>query len=274
MRLGGLQKMTLLDFPGRVACTVFTLGCNFRCPFCHNTPLVRTGGAAGEEILHAAQEDRKAAVVSGHYGERAGEEILRAAQNDKVGGAAEEYPLEEFFRFLEKRRGLLDGVAITGGEPLLHRDAADFIRRIRALGYAVKLDTNGAFPERLREILDAGLVDYVAMDIKNSREKYAVTAGERGSLSQVEKSVAVLLSCGIDYEFRTTLVDELHEPADFAAIGQWIRGAKRYFIQGFVDSGDILGGEAVYHAASKEKAEACLAAVRPFVPNAQLRGID
>lgn len=230
MRLGGLQKMTLLDFPGRVACTVFTLGCNFRCPFCHNTPLVGSAGTA-------------------------------------------EYPIEEFFRFLEKRRGLLDGVAITGGEPLLHADAADFIRRIRALGYAVKLDTNGAFPERLRAILDEGLADYVAVDVKNSPAKYALTAGVGGMLPQVEQTVRLLLERGLDYEFRTTLVDELHEPADFAEIGRWIKGARRYFIQGFVDSGDILGGEAVYHAASKEKAEACLEAVLPFVPNAQLRGI-
>ena len=295
MRLGGLQKMTLLDFPGRVACTVFTQGCNFRCPFCHNTPLVLTGGAAGEEILRCAQKDRAEGTVASdarRYGvtqERdveapsptgrnteAGEEILRCAQNDKVGGAAEEYPVEEFFRFLEKRRGLLDGVAITGGEPLLHSDMPEFLRRIRALGYAVKLDTNGAFPDRLRALIDEGLVDYVAVDIKNSPEKYAMTAGtERGAdgiLRRVEETVRLLMEGRVDYEFRTTLVDELHEPEDFTAIGQWIAGAPRYFIQGFVDSGHILGGEAVFHAASAEQARACLEAVREFVPNAELRG--
>ena len=231
MRLGGLQKMTLLDFPGRVACTVFTAGCNFRCPFCHNSSLV-----VPTEIPEFSQDD--------------------------------------FFAFLRKRQGLLDGVAITGGEPLLHADMIDFLRKIRALGYAVKLDTNGAFPAHLRAILEAGLVDYVAMDIKNRREKYGLTAGVSGVLPAVEESAALLLGGKTPFEFRTTLVDELHEPEDFAAIGEWIRGAERYFIQSFVDSGDILAGGGRFHAASPEKAKACLEAVRPWVPGAQLRGIE
>ena len=231
MKLGGLQKMTLLDFPGQVACTVFTVGCNFRCPFCHNSSLVVSPGVP---------------------------ELLQ----------------DDFFAFLRKRRGLLDGVAVTGGEPLLHPDMPAFLEKIRALGYAVKLDTNGAFPDRLRELLEAGLVDYVAMDIKNSKEKYELTAGVPGILPQVEASAALLLGGQTPFEFRTTLVDELHEPADFAAIGRWIQGAARYFIQGFVDSGDILAGGDRFHAASPEKAKLCLEAVRPFVPNAELRGVE
>lgn len=231
MRLGGLQKMTLLDFPGRVACTVFTVGCNFRCPFCHNSSLVLSPDLP---------------------------ELSQA----------------EFFAFLQKRRGLLDGVAITGGEPLLHADLPAFLEQIRALGYAVKLDTNGAFPDRLRAILEAGLADYVAMDVKNSREKYEQTAGVSGILPQVEQSAALLMGGSTPFEFRTTLVDELHEPADFAAIGQWIAGTERYFIQGFVDSGDILAGGDRFHAAGPEKAKTCLEAVRAFVPNAQLRGVE
>ena len=199
MRLGGLQKMTLLDFPGRVACTVFTVGCNLRCPFCHNSSLVLTSELP-------------------------------------------ELSLEEFFAFLRKRQGLLDGVAVTGGEPLLHPELPGFLEQIRALGYAVKLDTNGCFPERLQAVLEAGLADYVAMDVKNSREKYEQTAGVAGILPRVEESVALLRAGKTPFEFRTTLVDELHEPADFTAIGQWIAGTERYFIQGFVDSGDILGG--------------------------------
>lgn len=230
MRLGGLQKMTLLDFPGQVACTVFTVGCNFRCPFCHNSSLV-------------------------------------------VPANLPELSQAEFFSFLQKRRGLLDGVAITGGEPLLHADLPAFLEEIRALGYAVKLDTNGAFPDRLRAVLEAGLADYVAMDVKNRREKYEQTAGVSGILPQVEESAALLMRGSTPFEFRTTLVDELHEPADFAAIGQWIAGTERYFIQGFVDSGDILAGGNRFHAASPEKAKACLEAVRPYVPNAQLRGV-
>ena len=231
MKLGGLQKMTLLDFPGQVACTVFTVGCNFRCPFCHNSSLVVSPGVP---------------------------ELLQ----------------DDFFAFLRKRRGLLDGVAVTGGEPLLHPDMPAFLEKIRALGYAVKLDTNGAFPDRLRELLEAGLVDYVAMDIKNSKEKYELTAGVPGILPQVEASAALLLGGQTPFEFRTTLVDELHEPADFAAIGRWIQGAARYFIQGFVDSGDILAGGDRFHAASSEKAKLCLEAIRPFVPNAELRGVE
>ena len=230
MKLGGLQKMTLLDFPGRVACTVFTVGCNFRCPFCHNSSLV-------------------------------------------VGPEVPQLPQDDFFAFLKKRQGLLDGVAITGGEPLLHPDMPELLEKIRALGYAVKLDTNGAFPDRLQEILAAGLADYVAMDVKNSREKYELTAGVAGILPRVEKSMALLREGKIPFEFRTTLVDELHEPADFAAIGQWIAGTERYFIQGFVDSGDILAGGDAYHAAPPEKAAACLEAIRPWVPKAQLRGV-
>lgn len=229
MRLGGLQKLTLLDFPGHVACTVFTQGCNFRCPFCHNTPLV-------------------------------------------TGTDDPDYPTDEFFRFLQKRQGLLDGVAITGGEPLLHADIADFIRRIRVLGYAVKLDTNGAFPDRLRALIDEGLLDYVAMDIKNSPEKYELTAGVSGIFPAVEKSVALLKENRVPYEFRTTLVDELHTPDDLEAIGKWIQGTEHYFLQSFVDSGNILAGG--MHEASKEKTLHCLQAVRAYLPGTQLRGTE
>ena len=168
----------------------------------------------------------------------------------------------------------MDGVAVTGGEPLLHPDMPELLEKIRALGFAVKLDTNGAFPERLRAVLEADLADYVAMDVKNSREKYEQTAGATGILPRVEESVALLMAGKTPFEFRTTLVDELHEPEDFAAIGRWIAGTERYFIQGFVDSGDILAGGERFHAASPEKAKACLEAVRPFVPNAQLRGVE
>lgn len=229
MQLGGLQKLTLLDFPGHVACTVFTQGCNFRCPFCHNTPLV-------------------------------------------TGTDHPDYPVEDFFRFLQKRQGLLDGVAITGGEPLLHPDMPEFIRRIRALGYAVKLDTNGAFPALLKELIDAKLVDYVAMDIKNSPDKYTLTAGVSGLLPAVQESAALLTEDRVPFEFRTTLVDELHDPEDFSAIGKWLQGTKHYFIQSFVDSGAILSTG--MHAASKEKTMRCLAAVREYLPGAELRGTE
>lgn len=225
MRIGGLQKLTLLDFPQKVACTVFLQGCNFRCPFCHNTPLI-------------------------------------------VG--TRELPVSELMDFLKKRRGLLDGVAVTGGEPLLSPDLPDLIRDIRALGYAVKLDTNGSFPDRLQAMLQEGLIDYVAMDIKSSPQKYEQACGASGFLSAVEASVRLLLDAKLPYEFRTTVVDELHEPEDFHAIGAWLRGARAYFLQKFVDSGNLLTSG--LHAASNEKMENCLAIAGQYIPNTEIRG--
>ena len=230
MKIHGLQKMTLLDFPGRVACTVFLGGCDFRCPFCHNYELV--DGSAP-----AIMEDG------------------------------------ELFAFLEKRRGLLDGVAITGGEPCLRPDLPEFMRRIRALGYAVKLDTNGTHPALLAAILEEGLADYVAMDVKNRPEKYARTVGLQAlDLAPVRESVRLLMDGPADYEFRTTVVDELHEAADFEAIGQWIAGAKRYFLQAFADRDSVPFGN--LHAPSAEKLAEYLAIARRYVPDAQLRGVD
>ncbi|MDO4867587.1 MAG: anaerobic ribonucleoside-triphosphate reductase activating protein [Clostridia bacterium] len=230
MKIHGLQKMTLLDFPGRVACTVFLGGCDFRCPFCHNFELV--DGSAP-----AIMEDG------------------------------------ELFAFLEKRRGLLDGVAITGGEPCLRPDLPDLLRRIRALGYGVKLDTNGTHPALLKAILDEGLADYVAMDVKNSPEKYAQTVGlEAVDLAPIRESVRLLLSGGVDYEFRTTVVDELHAAADFEAIGAWIAGARRYFLQSFTDRDSVPFGN--LHAPSREKLEQYLGIARRHVPDSALRGVD
>lgn len=228
-KIAGLQKLTLLDFPGRVACTVFTGGCNFRCPFCHNAALV-----IGEE----------------------------SASIDEA----------EVFAYLQKRRGILDGVVITGGEPLLQSGLEDFIRRVKELGYLVKLDTNGSLPEVLRPVLEAGIVDYVAMDIKNSPEKYAATCGTADiDLAAVEESVRLLMVCGIDYEFRTTVVAELHSDADFEAMGRWIRGAKRWYLQNFVDSGGLVASG--MSAAPKADMERWAVAARRFVENVEIRGI-
>ena len=183
MLIQGLQKLTLLDFPGRVACTVFLGGCDFRCPFCHNSELI--GG--GEAVMDDAA----------------------------------------LLAFLKKRQGLLDGVAFTGGEPLL-RDLAPLLREIRALGFAVKMDTNGNHPDRLRALVEEGLVDYVAMDIKNSPEKYAATIGlDTFDLAAVSESLAFLKTGAVDYELRTTAVAQYHTDEDFRAIGAWIAGAKR-----------------------------------------------
>ena len=230
MKIHGLQKMTLLDFPGRVACTVFLGGCDLQCPFCHNYELA-TG---------------------------------------KVPPVMEE---DELLAFLAKRKGLLDGVAITGGEPCLHRDLPDLMARIRELGYAVKLDTNGTHPDMLREILARGLADYVAMDIKNSPAKYALTSGmESVFVGAIRESVRILMDSGIDYEFRTTVVDELHEAEDFEEIGKWIKGAKRYFLQCFTDRDTVPYGG--LSAPSKAKMEACAAAAKRYISDVQIRGME
>ncbi len=226
----GFQKLTLLDFPGKVAATLFTAGCNLRCPFCHNASLV----------THIEQ-----------------------------GGV---YTEEEVLSYLKKRHGILDGICLTGGEPLLHAGVGSFLSSVKEMGYAVKLDTNGSFPDRLAALIDTGVVDYVAMDIKNRKEKYPLTVGIEGfSLGAVEKSVALLLSGKVDYEFRTTVVKGLHEVEDIAAIGEWIKGAEKYFLQHFVDSGDLicsgLSAESV-ETMRKMRDEAAR-----FVKKADIRGI-
>ena len=227
MKIGGLLKLTLLDFPGKTACTVFTCGCNFRCPFCHNATLVR---GEGENISEA-----------------------------------------EFFAFLAKRQGMLDGVAITGGEPLMHPQIEDFIKKIREMGFLIKLDTNGSYPERLKKLVAEGLIDYVAMDIKASPENYKKASGADVPMDKIRDSVSFLLSGAVDYEFRTTVADGAVSPEDFESIGKWIEGAPRYYLQGFVDSGDILGEDV--GAYSKEQMTAFLETVKKYVPAAELRGV-
>ena len=230
MKIYGLQKMTLLDFPGRVACTVFLGLCDFRCPYCHNFELVN-------------------------------------------GTAVPLMEEEEFFSFLSNRKGLLDGVAVTGGEPTIHADLPEFVRRIRSLGFPVKLDTNGYHPDMLRRLLEEKLIDYAAMDIKNSPEKYASTAGrETLDLSPVRESIALLMGSGTDYEFRTTVVKEFHEQRDFEEIGKMIEGAGKYFLQSFTDRDSVpFGG---LSAASKEEMLLYADTARKYVRQVSLRGVD
>ena len=233
MRISGLQKMTLLDFPGLVACTVFTGGCNFRCPFCHNASLV----------LPEAMQPTDLAM-------------------------------DEVLSFLKKRQGLLDGVAITGGEPLLHADMADFLREVKALGYRVKLDSNGTFPDRLISLVEEGLVDRVAMDIKNDPALYAKTAGlEAMDMAGVTKSKDFLLSGAVDYEFRTTVVRGLHTRESLVEAARWISGAKAYFLQQFKDSGELIAPEGL-GAFTDDEMRDLAEAVRPILPTVQLRGVE
>ncbi len=227
----GLQKLTLLDFPGYVACTLFTRGCNMRCPFCHNAALVT----------------------------RADEQKM--------------YSNEEILAFLKKRQGILDGVAITGGEPTLMRDLGDFMAEVKTLGYKIKLDTNGTRPEVLRDIVTRGLVDYVAMDIKNAPQKYGRTVGfdDGYDLAPIKESIDFLMEGGVDFEFRTTVSRTFHTPDDVVEIAKWIAGNEIFFLQQFKDSGDLIGDK--IEGYDNDEMKALLDKILPFVPNAQLRGV-
>ena len=200
----GLQKMTLLDFPGKVACTVFLGGCNFRCPFCHNSELFM---GKPEKLM----ED------------------------------------EAFFQFLAKRKGLLDGVCVSGGEPTLYKDLPAFLAKIKELGFAVKLDTNGSRPEVVKALVADKLVDYIAMDVKNSPQRYGQTVGlETMPLAPIEETLRFLLEENVDYELRTTLVAQLHDEAAIQDMGVWLTSLvpgvkpKKLFLQSFVDRDTVL----------------------------------
>ena len=228
MDLGGIQKMTLLDFPGKCACTVFLAGCNLRCPFCHNASLVLTSP--------------------------------EPAMTE-----------EAFFLFLKKRKGLLDGVCITGGEPTLRKDLPDFIRKIRDMGYLIKLDTNGSNPGMLKRLLEENLLDYVAMDIKNCPDRYAATCGGVNILPQVEQCLTLLRQSHVEWELRTTCCKPFHDPKAMEAIGKWLPGTQNYYLQAFVDSGDLVGtGVSGF---TKEEMEALRQAVLPYIPTTRIRGI-
>ena len=231
MYICGLQKLAMVDYPGKLAATVFTGGCNLRCPFCHNALLV-----------------------------------TRLNETSEI-------PQAEVLDFLAGRKKLLDGVVLTGGEPLLQPDAADFLRAVRDMGFAIKLDTNGCYPDRLAALLEEGLVDYVAMDIKNRREKYAETVGLPGfDVTPVEESVRILRASAVEYEFRTTLVRELHQPQDIVAIGQWLEGSPHYYLQNFEDSGNLIKSGFSGFTPLELQDFAALAA--PFFGCVSIRGVD
>lgn len=232
MKVTGIQKLTLLDYPGVVACTVFTAGCNFRCPFCHNAMLVLP-----EQIDDECLTD------------------------------------DEVFGFLKKRRGVLDGVAVTGGEPLLHADMPEFLARVKELGYKIKLDTNGSNPELLSEIVKNKLVDRVAMDIKNAPEEYARTIGLKSfDIAPVERSKEMLLRGDIDYEFRTTVVKGIHTKESLIGAAKWIEGAKEYYLQQFKDSGNLILPDGL-SAYDEKQMHALADAVRDYVPMVEVRGV-
>lgn len=199
MKISGLNKLTLLDYPKHTACTVFLPGCNFTCPFCHNASLV-----------------------------------LRP-------GTQPEITEDELFAFLKKRTSILEGVCITGGEPTLQRDLPELIRKIKAMGFDVKLDTNGTNPDLLDTLFDEGIVDYVAMDVKNSPSLYPITVGwEKVDVSVIKRSIDLIMARARDYEFRTTVMPELHTAASIAEMGEWVRGARRAFLQAYRAGEDVI----------------------------------
>lgn len=229
MTFDGMQKMTLLDFPGKIACTLFTHSCNFRCPFCHNPGLV-------------------------------------------VEAPTAQYTEEAILSFLKTRQGLLDGVCITGGEPTLQKDLPEFIKKVRELGFAVKLDTNGALPDRLEALLKEDLLDYVAMDIKSSPKRYGEAVGISDfDVTPVQKSVALLEASGVAHEFRTTVVKELHDEECIQDIGVWLKGDTKYFLQQFQNDKPLIGENLTPH--TPETLEKYRKILLSRVPNTEIRGI-
>ena len=230
VKIHGFQKITLLDYPGKVACTIFLGACNFRCPFCHNGSLVL---APEKEPL---------------------------------------IPVEDVWKVLKKRQGILDGVCITGGEPTLSVGLMEFIEQIKEMNYLVKLDTNGARPEVIKELLDHQLLDYIAMDIKNSPEKYAQTAGiTQVDMNKINESVELLKSNVVDYEFRTTVMKELHEKEDFERISEWLAGSKRYFLQAYKETELVIcPGFSSY---SKDELEKFVQIARQTIAQVEIRGV-
>lgn len=227
MKFGGLQKLTLLDYPSKVACTVFTSGCNFSCPFCHNASLVYGGG---DLILE-----------------------------------------EEVLAFLNKRKNVLEGMCLTGGEPLIQSGVEEFLQKVKDMGYLVKLDTNGAFPDRLKNLIEQGLVDYVAMDVKNSKENYAQTVGVQLDIDSICKSVELLKSGVVDYEFRTTVTGTFHTAESIEEMAQWLAGSKRLYLQKFVNSGDLINENVI--GCDEDTLRVYKQIANKYVPFVEIRGV-
>ncbi len=231
MLILGLQKTTLLDYPGLVASTIFTGGCNFRCPFCHN----------GDLVLHPDSFP--------HFTE------------------------EAIFIHLTEKKKILDGVCITGGEPTLQADLPDFIKKIKDMGLKVKLDTNGTNPSMIASLIENNLIDYIAMDIKQCPLKYnTIACMPHFDIDIISESVKIIMSSGIDYEFRTTVMKECHSMEDMIEIGQWLKGAKAYYLQAYRDSDTVINP--IYSAPDITCMKAFATAIQKFIPNTNLRGID
>lgn len=282
MHIAGLQKLSLVDYPGVLAATVFVPGCDFRCPFCHNGSLVIGRAAATAAAAGDAASTSGADGVSNADDApcAANPQPFRAADGGMSGADAGFPSVDEdaFWAFLDKRRGVLQGVCITGGEPLIRSGLSDFCARIKDMGYRVKLDTNGAHPQRLAALLDAGLIDYAAMDVKSSWGRYAEAAGLQADATSaavraVQESARMLMEDPVPYEFRTTVVRELHDAECLDAMADALHGARAWYLQRYVDSPDVLAGQgrlSAYDEAEMARISERLAERAPFV---RLRGV-
>jgi pyruvate formate lyase activating enzyme len=230
MKIGGLQKTSLLDYPNMISAIVWTIGCNFRCPFCYNRELVL--------------------------------------------GNVEEISEQEIFSFLKKRKGMLEALVITGGEPLMNNDITDFIENVKKMKYLVKIDTNGMYPEKLEELIDKNLLDYVSMDVKAPKNKYDKLSGVKTDLDKIEKSIDIIKNSKIDYEFKTTFVPDLLEKRDIIQIAKWLDGSKKYFLQQFKNNTSLISKKLLNTPPhSKEELIETLNEIKPYFQQCDVRGI-
>lgn len=230
MKIGGFQKTSLLDYPGNISAIIWTVGCNFRCPFCYNKDLVL--------------------------------------------GEVGTFSKEEIFSFLKKRKGLLEGLVISGGEPLMQKDIVDFIEKVKKMGYLVKIDTNGMYPEKLKELIDKKLIDYVSMDVKAPKNKYDLLTGVKTDIKKIEKSIDIIRNSNISYEFKTTFVPELLEKKDIIEIAKWLDGSKRYFLQQFKNNAPLVSDKLLNTPPhSKEELIETLNEIKPYFQECDVRGI-
>ncbi len=229
MKIGGFQKTTLLDYPEHVSAIIWTVGCNFHCPFCYNTGLVYEESDLFSEV--------------------------------------------EILSFLDKRKGFLEALTISGGEPFLQKDLKEFCKKVKDLGYKIKIDTNGTFPDKLKEMINEGLVDYVSMDIKAPKDKYSKLAGVNADLKKIEKSIEIIKNSGIDYEFKTTIVPNFLEEEDIIELSKWIKGSKKYYLQQFKNDIPVISSELEkFQPYSEEYLENILKKVKPYFSKCKLRG--
>jgi len=230
MKIGGLQKTSLLDYPEEVSAIIWTVGCNFNCPFCYNKDLVKS----------------KTSEISE----------------------------DEILSFLDKRKKVLDGLVISGGEPFLQKDLKSFCKKVKKIGYKIKIDTNGTFPDKLKELIDEKLVDYIAMDVKAPTKKYDKLAGKKIDIKKIKKSIGLLRNSGIGYEFKTTYVPSLLVKKDIVEIGKWLDGSEKYFLQQFKNDTPTLSSDLEkVKSYSKEELIDALEEVKPFFKYCDIRGV-